>query len=149
MAAAAGKVVAIIGEQHLAHAEPVVEIDHADIAVEGVHAFDVEGDCKLTLLAGPGDVLDRFNLDQRVRFRPSTPFDERMLTELAEVLHVTWTGPRVTVSGTGDLLQAVTGALARNQIVAHELRVEQADLDDAFVALTGHGSDGSAPGDSR
>ena len=32
---------------------------------------------------------------------------------------------------------AVTSVLARNQIVANELRIEQADLDDAFVALTG------------
>ena len=36
-----------------------------------------------------------------------------------------------------DLLQAVTAVLARNQIVAAELLVEQASLDDAFVALTG------------
>jgi ABC-2 type transport system ATP-binding protein len=28
-------------------------------------------------------------------------------------------------------------ALARNQIVAADLRLEQANLDDAFVALTG------------
>jgi ABC-2 type transport system ATP-binding protein len=43
----------------------------------------------------------------------------------------------VFVTGTGDLLQAVTAVLARNQIVAAELRTEQASLDDAFVALTG------------
>jgi ABC-2 type transport system ATP-binding protein len=41
------------------------------------------------------------------------------------------------VTGTGDLLQAVTAVLARNHIVAGELRTEQASLDDAFVALTG------------
>ncbi len=27
--------------------------------------------------------------------------------------------------------------LARHQVVANELRIDQADLDDAFVALTG------------
>jgi ABC-2 type transport system ATP-binding protein len=31
----------------------------------------------------------------------------------------------------------VTSVLARHQIVAHDLRVEQASLDDAFVALIG------------
>jgi ABC-2 type transport system ATP-binding protein len=41
------------------------------------------------------------------------------------------------VTGTGSLVQAVTAVLARNQIVANELRIEQADLDDAFIALTG------------
>jgi len=43
----------------------------------------------------------------------------------------------VLVTGTGNLLHAVTSVLARNQIVAGELRVEQASLDDAYVALTG------------
>jgi ABC-2 type transport system ATP-binding protein len=40
------------------------------------------------------------------------------------------------VTGTGDVLSAVTGALARHDIIAGQLRVEQASLDDAFVALT-------------
>jgi ABC-2 type transport system ATP-binding protein len=31
----------------------------------------------------------------------------------------------------------VMSVLARNQIVAEQLRVEQADLEDAFLALTG------------
>ena len=45
-------------------------------------------------------------------------------------------GPQVVLTGTGDVLQSVTAALARAQIVAADLRVEQASLDDAFVALT-------------
>jgi ABC-2 type transport system ATP-binding protein len=43
----------------------------------------------------------------------------------------------VHVTGTGDVLHAVTSVLARNRIVAADLRIEQASLDDAFVALTG------------
>jgi len=31
----------------------------------------------------------------------------------------------------------VTSVLARQQVVANDLRVEQANLDDAFIALTG------------
>lgn len=46
-------------------------------------------------------------------------------------------GPQITVVGTGNLLHAVSSTLARQQIVAEELRVEQSSLDDAFVALTG------------
>ena len=46
-------------------------------------------------------------------------------------------GPTVVVAGTGNLVQAVTAVLARNHIVANELRVSQPDLEDAFVALTG------------
>ena len=41
------------------------------------------------------------------------------------------------MTGTGNLLHAVTTVLARNQVIAADLRVEQASLDDAFVALTG------------
>jgi ABC-2 type transport system ATP-binding protein len=72
-----------------------------------------------------------------VRFRPSVPFDEKLLTDLPEVTSVQHSGPQLVVSGTGNLLNAVTSVLARNQIVAHDLRVEQASLDDAFVRLTG------------
>jgi ABC-2 type transport system ATP-binding protein len=43
----------------------------------------------------------------------------------------------VVVAGNGNLVHAVTATLARHQIIAHDLRIEQATLDDAFVALTG------------
>ena len=43
----------------------------------------------------------------------------------------------MVVAGTGNLVHAVTAVLARNEIVAYDLRIEQADLDDAFIALTG------------
>ena len=39
------------------------------------------------------------------------------------------------------MLHAVTAMLARHQIVAADLRMEQANLDDAFVALTGRALD--------
>lgn len=77
---------------------------------------------------------------QRVRFRPSAPVDDRLLTDLPEVASVARTGSQVVVTGTGELLHAVTSVLARNQIVAADLRLEQSTLDDAFVELTGHRS---------
>ena len=46
VASAPGGVVAVVGEQHLAHAEAVVEGDHRQVVVEGVHAFEVEGDAE-------------------------------------------------------------------------------------------------------
>ncbi len=65
--AAAREIVAIVGEQHLAHAETIIEIDHADIAVERVHAFEIEGDRELALAPGAEDVLHRLDLDQAFR----------------------------------------------------------------------------------
>ena len=41
------------------------------------------------------------------------------------------------MTGVGNVLHSVTAYLARNQVIAYELRVEQVTLDDAFVALTG------------
>src|SRR5262249_29244975 len=92
---------------------------------------------RVVALDTPAGLVARVGMEQRVRFRPSAPFDERLLTGLPEVRRVTRNGPTVEIAGTGNLLQAVTAVLARSQIVAHELRVEQADLDDAFLALTG------------
>jgi ABC-2 type transport system ATP-binding protein len=86
----------------------------------------------------PGGLVSRVDATQRIRFRPLAPLDERLLTGLPEVQSVRWNGSRVLLTGTGDLLQAVTWVLARNQIVAAELRMEQASLDDAFMALTTH-----------
>ncbi|GAB3969961.1 ABC transporter ATP-binding protein [Actinoallomurus acanthiterrae] len=85
----------------------------------------------------PAGLVSRVAPEQRVRFRPSVPFDDRLLKDVPEVLTVTKTGGQIVVTGTDGLLQAVTAVLARNQIIAADLRVEQSSLDDAFVALTG------------
>jgi ABC-2 type transport system ATP-binding protein len=81
---------------------------------------------------------------QRLRFRPSREFGGELLTRLPEVTSVSRHGEHVVVTGTEDVLTAVTSVLARHQIIARQLRVEQASLDDAFAALTGSG--GSAAG---
>ncbi len=46
-------------------------------------------------------------------------------------------GGQLEVVGTGNVLHAVTSVLATHQIIADDLRIEQASLDDAFVRLTG------------
>ncbi|MCO6010711.1 ABC transporter ATP-binding protein [Actinoallomurus purpureus] len=85
----------------------------------------------------PAGLVSRVAPEQRVRFRPSVPLDDHLLKELPEVRNVTKTGGQVVVTGTDGLLQAVTSVLARNHVIAADLRVEQSSLDDAFVALTG------------
>lgn len=93
---------------------------------------------RVAALDTPAGLVARVAQEQRVRFRPSTPIDDGLLTGLPEVTAVRRAGEQVTVSGTGNLLHAVTSVLARNQIIAEELRVDQATLDDAFVNLTGN-----------
>jgi ABC-2 type transport system ATP-binding protein len=92
---------------------------------------------RVVALDTPAGVVAQANQQQRVRFRPGSPMDERLLTALPEVTGVGRSGEQLVVTGTGNLLHAVTALLARHQVVAHDLRVEQASLDDAFVTLTG------------
>ncbi|MDP9494718.1 MAG: ABC transporter ATP-binding protein [Actinomycetota bacterium] len=92
---------------------------------------------RLIALDTPAGLVARANDEQRIRFRPSTPFDPALLSSLAEVTGVSHSGNQILVTGVGNVLHAVTSVLARNQIVAEELRVEQVTLDDAFIALTG------------
>ncbi|MFF0252898.1 ABC transporter ATP-binding protein [Micromonospora zamorensis] len=93
---------------------------------------------RVVALDSPAGLVSAVAPEQRIRFRPSAPVDDRLLTDLPEVSAVQRTGSQVVVTGTGDLLHAVTSVLARHQIVAADLRLEQSNLDDAFVELTGH-----------
>jgi ABC-2 type transport system ATP-binding protein len=91
---------------------------------------------RVVALDTPAGFVGAMHATERLRFVPSVPFDLRLLTDLPEVRDVERRGEQLVVSGAGDLVAAVAGALARAGIVASRLRVEQATLDDAFVALT-------------
>ena len=84
----------------------------------------------------PAGIVSRVDAEQRLRFRPSASIEDGLLTDLPEVTRVERTGPLVVVTGTGNLIHAVTSVLAQHQVVANDLRVEQANLDDAYLALT-------------
>ncbi|MFI9550889.1 ABC transporter ATP-binding protein [Nonomuraea endophytica] len=92
---------------------------------------------RVVMVDTPAGLTERARVGQRIRFRPSRPMDDRLLTSLPDVSGVTRQGDLVIVSGSDNALNAVTTVLARNQIVAERLRVEQASLEDAFVQLTG------------
>jgi ABC-2 type transport system ATP-binding protein len=72
-----------------------------------------------------------------VRFRPSAPFDDRLLTGLPEVAQVEREGSRVVVTGTGELASAVILALAAAGVTTRDLRLDSSNLEDAFVKLVG------------
>ncbi|MEU4679613.1 ABC transporter ATP-binding protein [Micromonospora sp. NPDC023737] len=92
---------------------------------------------RVVALDSPVGLVSRVVPEQRIRFRPSSPVEDHLFTDLPGVSAVTRSGTQVVVTGTGELLHAVTAVLARNQIVAADLRLEQSTLDDAFVELTG------------
>ena len=91
---------------------------------------------QVVALDTPAALTERVETEQRIQFRPSVPLDERLLERLPEVTSVSRKGDAVVVTGTSQALNAVVAVLARNQIVAEQLRVEQASLEDAFLALT-------------
>ncbi len=96
----------------------------------------VFGEGRVIALDTPAGIVSMVDPEQRLRFRPSAPIDDRLLTDLPEVRRVERAGPTVVVTGSGNLVQAVTSVLAGRQIIANDLRVDQANLDDAYLALT-------------
>jgi ABC-2 type transport system ATP-binding protein len=84
----------------------------------------------------PAALAERVETEQRIQFRPSVPLDDALLTSLPEVTSVLHRGEVVVVTGNSNALSAVMSVLARNQIVAQQLRVDQGSLEDAFLALT-------------
>jgi ABC-2 type transport system ATP-binding protein len=88
----------------------------------------------------PAGLAEQVQAGQRIQFRPSAPLDDELLTSLPEVTSIIHRGDVVVVTGTENALNAVTSVLARKKIVARQLRVDQASLEDAFVTLTGHSS---------
>lgn len=101
---------------------------------------------RVVAIDSPAGLAQRAGGGQRVRFVPSGPFDDRLLTGLPEVKSVERHGQRVLVTGSGDLVSAVILTLASAGLTAGEIQVEAATLEDAFVLLTGRhlGSGGTA-----
>ena len=91
---------------------------------------------RVVALDSPSGLIRKIGSEQRLTFRPSEPIDDHVLANLPDVTTVSHNGPQVRITGTGNVVVAVTGLLADRQIVAEELRVEQASLEDAYLELT-------------
>jgi ABC-2 type transport system ATP-binding protein len=89
----------------------------------------------------PDGLAARDGGGQRMRFRPSAPIEDADLLALPGVATVARHGAQIELTGGADLVQSVTSLLARRQIIAGGLRIEQSSLDDAFIHLTEHGKE--------
>jgi len=85
----------------------------------------------------PAGLIRLAGFEHTLRFYPSAPVDEDALLDIPDVTRVEQVGKEVVVSGTGDVIYSVVLALAQADIVAHDLRIEQAGLEDAYLTLTG------------
>jgi ABC-2 type transport system ATP-binding protein len=99
---------------------------------------------KIVAIDSPEGMGRRVRGGKLVRFVPSAPFDERVLTDLEGVRSVDRDGEQVVVHGSGDLVNVVILALDRVGVAASEVRLEEASLEDAFLELTGKASDGAS-----
>jgi len=92
---------------------------------------------RVVALDTPLNLAARARGGKTVRFLPSAPFDDRLLAGLPEVTQVDRDGRHVTVTGTGDLVNAVILALAAAGLTAHDVQLDSSNLEDAFLRLTG------------
>src|SRR5215469_3536254 len=93
---------------------------------------------RVVALDTPASLADRARGGKSVRFLPSAPFDEKLLTELPEVIGLEHEGQHVVVTGTGELVNVVILALAAAGVAARDVQLDSSSLEDAFVKLTGN-----------
>ena len=91
---------------------------------------------RVAVVDSPAGFAARAHVEQRIQFRTAAPFDDALITALPDVTSVERRGGLIVVTGNDNALNAITSVLARHQIVAQQLRVDQPSLEDAFVSLT-------------
>ncbi|HUA27250.1 MAG TPA: ABC transporter ATP-binding protein [Streptosporangiaceae bacterium] len=102
---------------------------------------------RIVALDTPAGLAVRAMGGKTVRFLPSAPFDDSVLTGLAEVTAIEHDGHHVVVTGTGELATKVIVALHLAGIEARDVRIDASTLEDAFVRLTGRHLHGAGEGE--
>jgi ABC-2 type transport system ATP-binding protein len=92
---------------------------------------------RVVALNTPEGLAEEVSGGKRVRFVPSKPFDDHLLTSLAEVKSLERQGRHVVVAGSGELPNAVVLTLTAAGVTPQNLQSETATLEDAFMMLTG------------
>lgn len=92
---------------------------------------------RIIALDTPLGLAERVAGGREVRFTPSKPFNDKLLTNLPEVKTLEHQGNHIKVTGTGELVNTIILTLAKHGIDAHDLQMQTASLEDAFVKLTG------------
>jgi ABC-2 type transport system ATP-binding protein len=92
---------------------------------------------RIVAIDTPEGLADRAGVAKRVCFVPSAPFDDRLLTGVPGVRSVEHDGEHVVVTGSGELANTVILTLAAAGVTATDLRLDSANLEDAFVQMTG------------
>ncbi|MEW1832778.1 ABC transporter ATP-binding protein [Streptomyces sp. NPDC088196] len=91
---------------------------------------------RVAALDTPDGLIRRSAGSTVISFTPSAALDDGDLNSLPALTSVARKDGRITLSGSDETVNAVITLLARNHITAHQLRVSDATLDDAFLDLT-------------
>ncbi|MGW6895125.1 ABC transporter ATP-binding protein [Streptomyces sp. NBC_01727] len=91
---------------------------------------------KVVALDTPSGLISRAGSTTAISFTPSQPLATGDLAELPGAASAEQKGGRIVINGTDETVNAVISLLARHRITAHQLRVSEATLDDAFLDLT-------------
>jgi ABC-2 type transport system ATP-binding protein len=92
---------------------------------------------RVVALDAPAALAERARGGKTVRFLPSAPFEDRLLTGLPEVTGLEHLGEHVVVTGSGELVNAVILTLHAAGLTARDVQLDSSNLEDAFVKLTG------------
>ena len=92
---------------------------------------------RLIALDSPQKLVKDLEADTRLYFTLLNGFNPDVLQELPDVTAVSQQGRQIMVQGHGALLANVATTLAQHNSVPMDLRMEQANLEDVFLALTG------------
>jgi ABC-2 type transport system ATP-binding protein len=93
---------------------------------------------KIVALDSPEALVRSLGAEKRLVFSLANGRDALDLASVPEVRRVEFDGDRVTVYGAGDrFISKVVGMLETERIPFNDLRTEQPNLEDVFLALTG------------
>ncbi len=92
---------------------------------------------RLVALDTPPALIEGLQAGSSVRFSNMNGFDAELLRGVEGVTAVTHANQHIIVHGNGPLLARIAVALSQHDITPTDLHVEQANLEDVFLALTG------------
>lgn len=92
---------------------------------------------RVIAMDSPSDLAAKVAGGKQVRFTPSAPIEDKLLLNLPDVKTLEHQGKHISVTGTGDLVNAIILTLAKHDVAAHDVQMGTATLEDAFVRLTG------------
>jgi ABC-2 type transport system ATP-binding protein len=96
---------------------------------------------KIVALDTPENLIDQVGMGERVIFNLDGALPERFISQLPQGAMVTREDERIIITGeparAGELVGEVVRSLTELQIHFHDLRSEQANLEDVFLKMTG------------